>query len=305
MRSELLIHKLFAARHRVEQLLDQAIAKTGRALGGGGFCVPYDGDTRFAVLSVNYATTRYLKLMLLSLAEQDALDRVRSIILCDNASNDGGRCFLRELAVKARRVTLVENRWWTNHARGMRSAIRALDRIDRARPADERCNVLLACDPDLVFLRNDALATLARIFAHGDAAFAGELRRGMFPLPEAQASFLAVRRDWAARRDVSPWVFHGSPAYWMQRDIWQLGGKGEDFQSNRDGFALHRGRSAVAAAVEHAPWSTYGRAQHHSPHYMGVPGGAEIWALRERQFADWLEVDAEPALLARLSVAFS
>ncbi|ESQ14190.1 MAG TPA: hypothetical protein DDY14_04685 [Chromatiaceae bacterium] len=305
--TEKFLDQAYRARSRSEQLLDQAYAKTTRALFGGGLSVPYDGDTRFALLSVNYSTTGYLKLMLLTLAEQNGLDRIRSIIVCDNASKDAGLPFLRQLAEAVDRVILVENRWWTNHASGMRSALRALDSMDKKKPAIERANVLLACDPDVLFLRDDTLDILAGIFANSGAAFAGELRRGLCPLPEAQASFLAVRRDWAARRDVSPWVFHGSPAYWMQRDIWQLGGTGEDFQSNQAGFTLHRGRSAVTAATKYAPWSTYGRTphEHRSPHYMGVPGGRQIWAIRANQFADLLEPEAESALLWRLAESFA
>ena len=162
-------------------------------------------------------------------------------------------------------------------------------------------NILLACDPDVLFLRDDTLLALAQLFADGSVSFAGQLRRGLFPMPEAQASFLAVRRDWAARKDVSTWVNHGSPAYWMQRDIWSLGGIGADFRSNEHGYILHRGRSAVAAAGKYAPWSSYAATKNRNPHFMGVPHGGEIWNSHEEKFSKWLEIDAEPELLHLLS----
>jgi len=292
-------------RRRMEQLFDQAIASANRGIRGGGLQVPFDGEARFALLTVNYSTTRYLKLMLLSLAEQKELDRLQTVVICDNHSRDGGTTFLRKLACSARRVVLVENRWWTNHARGMRLASLTLDRRDNSEQPSRKANILLACDPDVVFLRDDTLSALAQVFSDGTASFAGQLRRHLFPLPEAQASFLAVRRDWASRKDVSPWVNHGSPAYWMQRDIWLRGGKGIDFPSNASGYVLHRGRSAVAAAREHIPWSSYGTTQNRYPHYMGVPGGGEIWHAYEQKFSKWLTTEAEPALLGFLSQALS
>jgi len=120
-----------------------------------------------------------------------------------------------------------------------------------------------------------------------------------------QASFLAVRRDWAARRDVSPWVNHGSLAYWLQRDIWLRGGLGEDFRSNQEGYTLHRGRTAVAAAREREPWSAYATVENCHPHFMAVPQGRQMWEAREAAFSRWLTDDGAPELLALLAERLS
>jgi glycosyltransferase involved in cell wall biosynthesis len=293
------------ARRGLAQWADQAVARSVRLVGGGGLSVPFDGDPRFALLTVNFYTTHYLKLMLRSLVEQEGVDRLSAVVICDNHSRDGGAPFLRELALRAGRVVLVENGWWRNHARGMRVALRALDRRDRNIESSQRANVLLFVDPDVLFLRHDALSALAGLFAPGSTAFAGELRRGLFPLPEAQASFLAVRRDWAVRRDVSPWVNHGSPAYWLQRDIWLRGGQGVDFRSNERGYALHRGRTAVAAARDFEPWSAYATVANRDPHYMSLPHGRKVWEFHEAAYSPWLTEDAEPGLLRLLAERLS
>src|SRR5262249_37178882 len=85
-------------RRQLEQRVDQAWA-LGRSTPDRTASVPpFDGDPRFALLTVNFSTTRYLKLMLLTLTDQDALSRVQRIIVVDNRSRDGGLPFLRALA---------------------------------------------------------------------------------------------------------------------------------------------------------------------------------------------------------------
>src|SRR5271165_3252886 len=71
---------------------------------------PFDGEPRFALITVNYCTTRYLKLMLLTLAEQSSLQLLKRIILVDNCSRDGGSSFLRELAERINIISVVHNR---------------------------------------------------------------------------------------------------------------------------------------------------------------------------------------------------
>lgn len=89
---------------------------------------------------------------------------------------------------------------------------------------------------------------MAKVFVEEGAALAGELRKHLYPYPEAQASFVAVRRDCYSRKDIVPWVNHGSPAYWMQRSIWRAELPVVNFPSNHGKYILHRGRSGVAAA---------------------------------------------------------
>ncbi len=293
--------QLDRVRRRVEERIDQGWALVRRRIQPPLAVEAFDGDVRFAVVTVNFSTSRWLALMLLTLGEQRGLDRVRRVVVVDNASRDDGRNLPRALAAHGARVSVIENRLWLSHGRGMRSGLRRLDALERALPAHERTNVVLFVDTDVVFRDETTLERLATLFATQGVAAAGELRHGLYPVPEAQASFLAVRRDHLARHDVAPWVDHGAPAYWLQRSLWRAGLSIADFPSNRGGFVLHRGRSGVAAAQRHHPRRSYGSASH-EPHFMAIAGGAEIWSAIESRWAPLLA--DEPALVAHLATRF-
>ena len=286
-------------RRHAMMRVDQAWSLTARRLSASPSIIPFDGKPRFALITVAFATTRYLKLMLLTLSEQRRLDRVQHIVIVDNCARASREGFLRALAERINQVHLVENRWFAYHARGVRAGIRALDDIERARSEKWRPNVLLFCDPDVVFRDPATLDTLASIIVDHDAALVGEFR-GNQASPDIQASFLAVRRDIYARRDIAPWVHHGSPALWMQRSIARAGLQVVDFRSNFGGYVLHRGRTAVAAVRDVTRLHPYATVSYRHPHYMGVPHGAEIWAQIEQRHAPLLDPACEPELLALL-----
>ena len=287
-------------RRHAEQRVDQAWTLARWKLERHEPVAPFDCDPRFALLTVNFSTTRYLKMMLLTLTDQDALSRVRRIVIVDNRSRDGGVPFLRALAQRMDRVHLVEHRHFLNHARGMRSCVRALDRVEAGAPVASPSNLLLFCDPDVVFLNPATLRDLGSAVVDDAAAFVGELRRAP-PDLDVQASFFVVRRDAYARPDVAPFVNHGSPALWMQRSIWRAGLPVADFPSNHGGYILHRGRSAVAAAHELFPRHSYATADARHPHFMGVPDGPRIWARTEDRYSELLRPDAETRLLELLA----
>lgn len=270
----------------MEQRLDQAATLAHRSLRPPPKIAPFDGAPKFALVTVNYSTLRWLKLMLLTLSEQNALALVTDIVIVDNASRDGSQDFLRQLAARVPGIQLVENRYFLNHARGMRLGFKALNNGASA------SNVVLSIDTDVIFLRQDALQALASEFRQG-AALAGEIRHGIYDVPEAQASFVATRRDVMARRDIMPWVNHGAPSYWMQKSIRKAGLPISDFRSNEDGYALHRGRAGVAAAKAFRPGGSYGSVANDAPHFMGVPRGDEIWREVEAKWEKWLTPDTQ------------
>jgi len=293
---ELGFDALNAARRHAEQRVDQAWSLTAHRLRSGPAVAPIDREPRFGIVTVNASTTRYLKLMLLTLAGQQGLELLTQVVVVDNGSRDGGRPFLRELARTVPCVALVEHRFFLNHARGMRAGERALD------PA---ANLVLFCDPDVVWRNPETLLDLAGVMLAHDAAVAGEARRaysdGPGASPDIQASFLTVRRDVLHRRDVRPPVNHGSPTLWMQGDAVRSGLPVAQFPSNHGGYVLHRGRTAVAATREFTPRRSYATASYRHAHYMGVPGGSAIWDEIEARHAHLLEPDAEPWLLEELA----
>jgi hypothetical protein len=292
-------------RRRAEAAADRGWAVARHRLGPLPQVAPFDDDVRFAIVTVNASTTRYLKLMLATLSEQRQLGLVHRLVVVDQRSGDGGLPFVRSLAETAARVELVELRTFLNHARGMRAGMRALDRVERGIAVDARANVVLFVDPDVAFRNPDALGDLATSMLAFDAVLAGEVRQ--LPgnaHPNIQASFLAVRRDVTARRDISPFVNGGAPAFLLQRDVARAGLAIADFPTNRGGFALHRGRAAVEATHRYTPRRSYASVAEREPHYMNVPDGARIWDEIETRHAALLTVDAETELVTRLAAAF-
>jgi hypothetical protein len=286
--------RLDQIRRHLEQRLDQGAAVVHRWIMRAKVLPPFDGATRFAIVTVNFSTTKLLKLLLLTLSEQNDLYRVSDIVIVDNASRDGERSFLRGLAASVPRITLIENNRFLSHARGMRLGIKALDLKASA------ANVILSVDTDVVFLRDNAIAELGQLFDRG-ACLSGEMRHGLYDVPEAQASFVAVRRDTYARKDVMPWVNHGAPSYWMQKSIRRLGLPVADFPSYREGYALHRGRAGVSAAKIFRPNSSYATVMNSEPHYMGVPNGEALWREVETRLGSLTRPDAQDELIKVLS----
>jgi hypothetical protein len=258
-----------------------------------------------ALITVNYSTTRFLKLMLCTLGQQSHLTYLHRIIIVDNGSVDGGIPFLEALAARVPRVHLIERRHFLNHAAGMRCGMRLLTRLEGADPRDDRASILLFCDPDVVFRNPATLHDLSTTMTKHSAAFAGEARRAPPGHPDVQASFFAVRRDVMARRQVEPLVNHGSPAYGMQASIRRAGLTIVDFPSNHGGYVLHRGRSAVAAGATYGVGGWSVALTNREPHFMGVPDGARIWAEVEEEWASLLEPSAEGALLEHLADRFA
>lgn len=264
--------------------------------------VPFDGTPRFALICVNFSTTHYLKLMLLTLSEQDDLTPLHDVIVVDNGSRDGGQEFLRLLDASIPHVHVVFRRHRLHHAVGMRSGVRRLDRLNEhsSLPA----NVLLFCDADVIFRDRLALRALSDSMASG-AALAGEWRRNARRTgPNIQASFFAVRRDVYARRDVAPLMHDGAPAARQQASLQEAGLVAVDFPSNHGGFILHRGRTGVEAASVHRPSHAYASVLRNTPHFMHVAGGAGIWNAMEEQHAARLEMGQESALLELLAKRF-
>jgi hypothetical protein len=286
------LDRLNKARRHTEQRLDQAWALTAARLKPTGRVPRFDGDPRLGIVTVNASTTRYVKLMLLTLSEQEHVaDFVREIVIVDNDSRDRGLAFLRALSDRVDPIRLVELRTFRNHARGLRAGLRALT---------SETNLVLFCDPDVVWRNPQTLLDLAAVMAVHGAGIAGE-PRGKRANPDIQASFLAVRRDVLDRRDVRPPVNHGSPLLWMQADVVKTGLTVVQFPSNHGGYILHRGRTAVEATREFTPNRSYATAVTRFPHYMGVPDGETIWAEIEARHAALLEPESEEQLLDLLA----
>lgn len=302
MRLRLNKDSLNAVRRRLRQQFDQVWAWSWKTLAPHRMAEPFTPPCRFSLITVNFSTTHYLKLMLVTLCEQTALQSLTNIVIIDNGSRDGGLEFLTQVSSRIDRIHLVKNRLNTTHARGLRLGINHLCRMDAK--GDDAGNALLICDADIVFRNPNTLKELAALLEQG-AAFIGELRHGIYPYPEAQASFFAMRRSVYHRDDIAPIVDHGAPAYFMQRSIRRAGLEIVDFPSNHGEYILHRGRSGVSAASEFYPLNPYATTTNNQPHFMGVPSGDLIWEEIEKKYEILTRSENETALIEHLAKALS
>lgn len=290
-------------RRRTAMVADRLVAVPWKRFGPAPMSVPLGGDPRFALITVNFSTTRYLKLLLLTLAEQEHLGLVHRIVVVDNGSRDGGSELLDGLAQRVERLHVVHRRRWLGHGPGMRAGVRALDRIEQ--DADRPANLLLYSDTDVVFRAPDALTALAGTSLAVKPALIGEIRTGVNPQPDIQASFFVIRRDVHARRDVAPPVHDGAPAYRLQRSIFDAGMPVVDVATNHGGLILHRGRAGVEAATRFHPRHHYAGLLNDEAHFMGVPNGHRIWAEVEARHAHLLDPGADARLLDHLADRFA
>jgi hypothetical protein len=291
-------------RRWTEQTVDQVWARGYQRLGPRKQIPSFDGEPTLAFITVNFSTTRFLKLMLCTLGEQSALGMVQHLIIVDNHSRDGGTTFLRSLASRVPRIHLLERRYFLNHAAGMRAGLRSLQGLERDDRPDERARIVIFCDTDVVFRNPATLLDLSATMIHHDAALGGEVRTAPGSgHPDIQASFFAVRRDVFTRRDVRPLEHHGSPAFSMQASMVKAGLPIVDFPSNHGGYVLHRGRASVAAATTYGI-GAYDGVAYRNPHFMGVPDGARIWAGIEETWSPLLDESSDPALLDHLTRRF-
>jgi hypothetical protein len=292
-------------RRHTEEMVDQTVTRAYHRFGPRRRVRPFDGEPRLALVTVNFSTTRYLKLMLCTLGEQSQLSLLEHLVIVDNHSRDGGLPFLHALSERVPRIHLAERRHLLNHAAGMRSGMRCLERVERADPLGRQAGMLVFCDPDVVFRNPATLQDLSAAIIRSGGAFAGESRQAPPAHPDVQASFFVVRRDVVARRGVRPLVNHGSPAYGMQSSMRRAGLTVVDFPSNHGGYVLHRGRTAVAAGTTYAVGGWTVAVTNREPHFMGVPNGAGLWAEIEDRWAPLMAPAAEQRLLEHLAARFA
>jgi len=290
-------------RRRLAQIFDQVVAVVYKKIAISPTGIKFDGQARFTLLTVNYSTTYYLKLMLLTLSKQNNLDKLKQIIVVDNNSKDGSSQFLQQLNIRSKAIHVISNKWFCHHARGLRLGINALDQIEKKLTCQQKSNVLMICDTDIVFRNPETVSSLAKVFERKQAAFAGELRYSDHVCPQAQASFLCLLRECYERKDIQPFVYHGSPAYWLQKSLWKAGLYLHDFRSNFAGYILHRGRSGVAAAKQYKPLSSFTTVNNQA-HYMGVKNGKEIWQNIEKQHQELLKKENQQQLIDHLVRSF-
>ena len=166
-----------ALRRHVAMRVDQAWVMSGYRLvrvADPQPVEPFDGSVRIALITVNFGTTRLLKLLLLTIVSSRPLGLVRRSSSSTTAPTMTTWRSCAELTTRLPHVELVERRHLLYHAHGLRAGVRRLKVVEGEVDPADRCNVYLFCDPDVVFRSPDALADLATTIVEADAALAGE-----------------------------------------------------------------------------------------------------------------------------------
>lgn len=290
---------LRTVRRRSSMVLDELAARAWQRVRPPRASPSFDGDPRLALITVNFSTTRYLKLMLLTLSEQEHLGLLHRIVIVDNASLDGGAELADRLAARVPRLHVVHRRHWLGHGPGLRAGVRELAAAEAHE--DRPANAVVFCDTDVVFRSPSVLTTVAAALIEHRPAVMGEVRTGVHPTPDIQASFVVVRRDVLGRRDIAPPVHHGAPTYPLQRSVAAAGLPVVDLPTYRRGLLVHRGRAGVAAATRYRPRHQHAGLANAHAHYMGVPDGAQMWAEVEERHAPLLGSEAEDELIDLLA----
>jgi hypothetical protein len=276
---------LHTAWRRGREMLDWSAVLGRRLVAGQQVPVErYDGNPRVALISVSFNTKELTKLMLLTVAERSWAKQLQRLVIVDNASRDGSYEFLRRLAT--RKAAVLQNPGSTSHGVGLRYALDWLERDEQALPAQQRSNLYLVVDSDIIFLRDDTLEVLCSELVRSRAALLGELQFDLGE-PYAHPCCLLLRRDAYRDPQVVPFVDHGAPALWLERSLRRAALRIRDFPIRRQEHIVHRGRGSIAAVNRLGLVHAYATVRD-TAHFHGNPFGAERWSAAEQRHAERL-----------------
>jgi len=283
---------LNSARRRLEEYLDQAAVRAAQPLRRRLPPSSFDGDARISVLTVSYNTLRLTKLMLLTLAESWCFPGLKYVVIVDNGSKDGSAQFLRRLAVGCKCVRLVEHRWPSSHASGLRCGMQFIGNLETALPENERTNLCLIVDSDVIFLATDLFRRMVETLVGSDAGLVGEVQ---WDVGEAYVHpcCMLLRRACYEDDRVFPFINHGAPALWLERSMKKAGMKIANFPVLSESLVVHRGRGTVDALPRFAPLSSYGSGRYYGAHFHGNKNGRQLWMHTESRFEFLLSPDHE------------
>ena len=136
--------------------------------------VPWPTDScvapgNIAVVTVNYNTLQLLKHLIYSLHRTGTASRISSLVVVDNASNDGSREFLEVLAEREV-IVLLRNAWPPYHGPALNRAFSHL----AASPGACDIERVWILDSDTVVLRGETSGLALETARSSDAAIVGQ-----------------------------------------------------------------------------------------------------------------------------------
>lgn len=284
-------------RRRLHQWGDQSQVVIDRVFSKKLSCEPYDGMPRVSLVTVSFNTLDHVKLMLLTLADTLGKQDLKRIVIVDNGSTDGSREFLARLGAP---VAVVHNDGRSTHARGLRVGISYIERKEKEVAADQRTNVYLIVDPDIIFLREDWFEAMTnRILA--EVAIVGELQYDVGE-PYAHPSCLMLRRDCYQDSAIWPFVDHGAPALWLQQSLRKAGYAIFDFPVRSENYVLHVGRGSIAGIKRSVPTSPYATVCDDA-HFHGNQRGDALLREARQRFQNLLAGGGEEGAVKYINAA--
>lgn len=259
----------------------------------------YDNCPRIALVTVNFNTLHYLKLFLLTLTDSMVTDPglLRRIVIVDNASKDGSRNFLHKLE-PVRRISIITNAAGQNHAKGLRTGIKYIDKMEKSASKDSKTNYYLVADTDIIITRKDLWPTLYEIIQKEGPDLLGEIQHDV-GIPYVHPSFMLIKKEAYHGPNVLPFINSGAPAFHLQKSLRAKGAKIIDFPVRKNGYIVHRGRGAISGIRQYSRFHSFATVETEE-HFHGNSNGKAIWDKVENAYADLLGLNKEAEYIERL-----
>jgi glycosyltransferase involved in cell wall biosynthesis len=227
---------------------------------------------RVAVVTVSYNTRELTAFLLWSLRRIVNWPDLE-IVVVDNGSRDGSAELLAEGA-QAGVCVVLANDINRHHGPGLNQGISWL--ASRPGPLPEWIWVL---DSDTVAARPDALSTALAVARDRQAALLGEPVYDPWHEVENLGLYsLLVDPAVVWQQRTGPFIDDGNPSFDLLTSAKRLGISMAAFPFADEGHLIHRGRGSLAsvyAAGDRSHPDYEWAADHHDPHFGGVPGAAQ------------------------------
>jgi len=220
-------------------------------------------------LTVSYNTRELTAFLLWSLRTIVSWPELE-IVVVDNGSRDGSAQLLAE-AGREGVCTLLANHGNRHHGPGLNQGISYL--ASRPGPRPEWIWIL---DSDVVAARPDALSAAVAAARKYSAALLGEPQHDQWHT-DGRFGMYSLLMDPAVawQEQAGPFADGGDPSLGLLVSAARLGIPMAPFPFTAAGHVIHRGRgslAAVQAAGDRSHPDYEWAADHHAPHFAGVPG---------------------------------